>query len=217
MSFRIVLLGPPGAGKGTHARILSERYKLVHVSTGDLLRTHIKKVTDLGKRAKSFVDSGKLVADDLVIEMIKAHFEQQDISEGFILDGFPRTVEQAYALERMLEAMKSPINMVLEFGTSEEVVVDRLAGRRNCSNCGANYHIRNIPPKKEGICDECGAKLVARPDDQPETVKHRLAVYKTDTKPLIDFYAERGTLRTIDGDLDVKSIQKELTRHFSKS
>ena len=149
---RIVLLGPPGAGKGTHAKILSERYELPHISTGDILRSQIKEGTPLGKKAKSFIDSGKLVPDELVVEMVREQLGSSVVNKGFILDGFPRTVEQAKALEKVLTEKKMQINLVLEFATSEKVIVDRLSGRRACSSCGVNYHIRNIPPRQAGIC-----------------------------------------------------------------
>src|SRR3989338_1063073 len=205
---RIVLLGPPGAGKGTHAKILSERYELPHISTGDILRSQIKEGTLLGKKAKSFIDSGKLVPDELVVEMVRDRLGNSDVNKGFILDGFPRTVEQAKALEKMLAEKKMPINLVLEFATSERVVVDRLSGRRACSNCGANYHIRNIPPRQEGICDLCGKALVQRKDDEPETVRKRLKVYQDQTTPLTQFYKERKVLRAVSGDLEIEPLRR---------
>src|SRR3989338_7131675 len=155
MVLRIVLLGPPGAGKGTHAKIISDRYQVPHISTGDILRAQIQADTPLGQQAKSFIDSGKLVPDHLVIEMVKHRLSESDAKNGFILDGFPRTVEQADALDQMLIELNQPLNFVLEFNTSEKVLIDRISGRRACPKCGINYHIRNIPPKKEGICDKC--------------------------------------------------------------
>ncbi len=219
MEFRVVLLGPPGAGKGTHARILSERYSLSHLSTGDLLRSHIRSGTPLGKRAKSFVDNGKLVPDELVIEMVKDKLQSGSISssKGFILDGFPRTSDQAHALEKMLNQVKRPINLVLEFNTTEPMIIERLSGRRACTNCSANYHVRNIPPKQDGICDRCGSALIQRPDDQPATVRERLKIYRASTQPIVDFYKERGVFHTVNGDLEVTPLQKELEQYFSKS
>ncbi|MBI4394630.1 MAG: adenylate kinase [Candidatus Omnitrophica bacterium] len=207
---RIILLGPPGAGKGTHAKILSERYELAHISTGDILRSQIQEGTPLGKKAKSFIDSGKLVPDELVVEMMRERLEDRDVKKGFILDGFPRTVEQAKALECMLVDKQMPVNLVLEFQTSEKVIVDRLSGRRVCSNCGANFHIRNIPPKREGICDVCGKALIQRKDDDPETVRKRLKVYQDQTAPLIEFYKQRKVLRVVNGDLEIEPLQQEL-------
>ncbi|MBI3999850.1 MAG: adenylate kinase [Candidatus Omnitrophica bacterium] len=209
---RIVLLGPPGAGKGTHAKILSERYELPHISTGDILRSQIKEGTPLGKKAKSFIDSGKLVPDELVVEMVREQLGSSDVNKGFILDGFPRTVEQAKALEKVLTEKKMPINLVLEFTTSEKVIVDRLSGRRACSSCGVNYHIRNIPPKQEGICDICSKALVQRKDDEPETVRKRLKVYQDQTAPLVKFYKERKVLRAVSGDLEIEPLQEELAQ-----
>ena len=214
MAWRIVLLGPPGAGKGTHAKILSERYEIPHISTGDLLRSQIYGRTALGKRAKSFIDSGKLVPDDLVVDMVKERLQEPDAANGFILDGFPRTVEQAKALDEMLRKRKTPLNLVLEFNTSEKVIIDRLSGRRTCSNCNANYHIRNIPPKREGICDVCRKPLVQRKDDEPETIRERLKVYEDQTEPLVEFYKKRNILRAVNGNLEVEPLQEELTHSF---
>ena len=212
MPLRIVLLGPPGAGKGTHAKILSERFNIPHISTGDILRSEIKSGTPLGKRAKSFIDSGKLVPDDLVIEMVEHRLENPDVKNGFILDGFPRTVEQAKALDAMLEKRKMPLSFVLEFDTSEEVIIFRLSGRRACPKCGADYHLENIMPKRKGICDKCGTPLIQRKDDQPETIRERLRVYHEQTEPLIKFYEDRKMLRVINGNLEVEPLQKELER-----
>ncbi len=214
MALQIVLFGPPGAGKGTHAKILSERYGISHISTGDLLRSQIQEGTPLGKRAKSFIDSGKLVPDELVVEMVKNQLQNSDVRKGFILDGFPRTVEQAKALEDMLLKNETPINLALQFDTSEEVIVDRLSGRRTCSNCSANYHIRNIPPQREGICDLCGNPLTQRKDDQPDTVRKRLKVYQDQTAPLIEFYEERQVLRAVNGDLEIEPLQEVLVQNI---
>ncbi|MBI1977996.1 MAG: adenylate kinase [Candidatus Omnitrophica bacterium] len=214
MSLRIVLLGPPGAGKGTHAKILSERHSIPHISTGDLLRSQIQKGTALGKRAKSFIDSGKLVPDELVVEMVSERLQSDDVRNGFILDGFPRTVEQAESLEAFLKQARKPLDFALEFGTSERVVIDRLSGRRACPNCGANYHIRNIPPKREGICDVCGSSLVQRKDDTPETIRKRLEVYQKQTAPLIEFYGTRNLLKVVNGDLEIEPLQAELAREL---
>lgn len=211
---RIVLLGPPGAGKGTHAKILSERYEIPHISTGDLLRSQIHGGTALGKRAKSFIDSGKLVPDEVVVEMVRGRLENPDVAKGFILDGFPRTVEQAKTLNEMLEERKMPLNLVLEFNTSERVIIDRLSGRRTCANCNANYHVRNIPPKREGICDVCGGSLTQRKDDQPETIRKRLKVYQDQTAPLIEFYKKQKLLRAVNGDLEIEPLQEELVQNL---
>ena len=212
MALRIVLLGPPGAGKGTHAKILSERYKIPHISTGDILRSQIQKQTPLGQRAKSFIDSGKLVPDNLVVEMVQERLRNDDVKNGFILDGFPRTVDQAEALDEILEKAKMSLHFVLQFDTSEEVIVDRLSGRRACPNCGANYHVYNIPPKNEGICDVCSRPLIQRKDDEPETVRKRLKVYQEQTAPLIEFYKKRKLLRVVNGDLEIEPLQAELAQ-----
>ena len=210
LAWRMVLLGPPGAGKGTHAKILSERYRIPHISTGDLLRDEIERATPLGKRAQSFIDSGKLVPDDVVIDMMGERLQHSDARNGFILDGFPRTVEQAKALDRMLRERRTPLNLVLQFNTSEKVIVDRLSGRRVCTNCGANYHVRNIPPKREGICDVCAKPLVQRKDDDPNTIRKRLKVYEEQTAPLIEFYKQFKLLQIVNGDLEIEPLQKEL-------
>ena len=212
MAFRIVLLGPPGAGKGTHAKIISEKQRVPHISTGDILRQHIKDNTPLGQKAKGFIENGKLVPDDLVIDMVKHRLSNKDVQNGFILDGFPRTADQALALEKMLSDLKMPLDFVLDFDTSESVIMERLSGRRACPKCNANYHIRNIPPKKEGICDKCGTELIQRKDDKPETISERLRVYHRQTEPLIQFYKERDMLKVVSGDLEIEPLQKELQK-----
>lgn len=214
MALRTILLGPPGAGKGTHAKILSELHQVPHISTGDLLRSQIQEGSPLGKRAKTFIDKGQLVPDELVVEMVRARLESSDARNGFILDGFPRTVEQAKALDEMLTGRQIGINLVLEFNTSERVIVERLSGRRTCTKCGANYHIRNIPPAHDGICDACGHALAQRKDDKPETIRKRLNVYRDETTPLIQFYEKRGLLRVVNGDLEIEPLQEELVPHL---
>lgn len=212
MALRIVLLGPPGAGKGTHAKILSERYKISHISTGDILRSHIQNESPLGKKAKTFIDNGRLVPDELVIEMMEHRLENPDVKNGFILDGFPRTAEQAKALDVILEKLKMPLSFVLEFDTSEEVIIFRLSGRRACPNCGMNYHLQNITPKVEGICDKCQTPLIQRKDDKPETIKERLRVYHEQTEPLIQFYKDQKLIRVVNGNLEIGPLQNELAR-----
>ncbi len=211
MALRIVFLGPPGAGKGTHAKILSERYGIPHISTGDILRSQIQSDTPLGKKAQSFIDNGKLVPDELVIEMVSHRLKKPDVKNGFILDGFPRTVEQAKALGKLLEEYKMPLTFVLEFDTSEEVIIFRLSGRRACPSCGTNYHLQNISPKQDGICDKCGTPLIQRKDDKPETISQRLKIYHEQTKPLIKFYTDKKLLRVINGNLEIAPLQKELS------
>ncbi len=211
---RIVLVGPPGAGKGTHAKILKERFKVPHIATGDLLRLKTQDGSEIGKRAKAVMDKGQLVPDEMVIEMIRERLKEPDAKKGFILDGFPRTVEQAKALDKMLAELAIKLDTVLDFEVSEKIVLNRLSGRRICPKCNAGYHVHNIPPKQEGICDACGAKLVQRKDDEPATVLERLKVYKERTAPLIDYYEKKGIRSAIDGDLEVEPLQKELGKIF---
>ncbi len=213
---RLVLLGPPGAGKGTHARILSEKYHVPQLAAGDILRQHIKNQTSLGKKAKDIIESGGLVSDDLVNEMMLDEMKRSGISKGFILDGYPRTIGQADALNAFCRKEKVPIDVALDFATSQKVVINRLSGRRVCPKCGANYHVRNIPPKKEGICDHCGEKLTQRKDDQPETIKHRLEMYQKETRPLIDYYQKKGLLQEIPGDYEVPELQAEIKALFER-
>lgn len=213
---RLVLLGPPGAGKGTHARILSEKHRVPHLATGEILRQHIRRETPLGKKAKDIIEAGGLVSDDLVNEMMLEEMRHSGISKGFILDGYPRTLGQAEALDRFAKSEKAPIDAALDFATSEKVLINRLSGRRVCAKCGANYHIYNIPPKKEGICDQCGEKLTLRKDDHPDTIKHRLEMYEKETRPLIDYYARKGILQEVPGDYEVPELQVELQALFGR-
>lgn len=213
---RFVFLGPPGAGKGTHAKILSEKYGLDHLAAGDCLRRHIRGNTELGLKAKSFIEKGSLVPDPLVNEMIFFEIRRAQGKKGFILDGYPRTVGQAEAFDVFLTDSKTKLDRVINFAASEEVVIGRLSGRRVCQQCGMNYHVTNIPPKREGICDTCNVALVQRKDDQPETIRHRLEVYRTETSPLIDFYARKGLLYDISADKNVAQLQAELTLLFDK-
>ena len=208
---RIVLLGPPGAGKGTQAVMLAEEKGFLHLSTGDILRENVKKGTEIGKKAKAFMEKGELVPDDIVIEMMLDTIKNAREQENFILDGFPRTEYQAKKLDSELGKLKLPIEMVVYFKTSIKVVISRLAGRRLCSKCGANYHIVNMPPKKQGVCDKCGAKLYQRKDDSEETIKKRLEVYDSQTKELIDYYKAKGILKEVSGDLEAQKVYGELS------
>jgi adenylate kinase len=210
MATRIVLLGPPGAGKGTHAKFISECYQIPHISTGDILRSRLQDGSELGKKAKSYMESGQLVPDLLVIAMMDERLQNPDAKKGFLLDGFPRTVEQAQSLDNILGARKVGIELVINFDVSEEVVVARLSGRRSCPKCGAVYHVINIPPKKEGFCDRCDTELMQRKDDQESTVRKRLQVYQEQTAPLIQFYESKGLLRTVDGSQKIEILQKIL-------
>jgi len=206
----MVLLGPPGAGKGTQAVMLSERLGYLHLSTGDILRENVKRATEVGKKARSFMEKGELVPDDIVIEMMLDKIKADAKGKDFILDGFPRTIYQAKKIDGELEALGLPIALVVYFKTSEKVAVFRLTGRRLCKDCGANYHIINMPPEKEGVCDKCGEGLYQRKDDNEETIKKRLEVFSAQTKGLIDYYRHRKILKEISGDLDADVVYKEL-------
>jgi adenylate kinase len=211
---KLVLLGPPGAGKGTHAKILSERQKAPHLAAGDILRRSIAQKTPLGVKAKNIIERGELVPDELVNQIMLDEIRHAGVKQGFILDGYPRTIGQAEALDSFLKNEKTQIDAALNFATSEKMIMSRLSGRRICSKCGNNYHVRNIPPKKEGICDKCGEPLVQRKDDRPETIKHRLEVYEKETRPLIEYYSKKGLLHEIHGDYDVPELQAELKTLF---
>jgi adenylate kinase len=197
---RVVLLGPPGAGKGTQARRLAERYGLATIATGDIFRDEISRGTDLGLRAKEYVDRGEYVPDDITTRMVLSRLEQPDAREGFILDGFPRTVPQAQALENALAAQHRPLDAVLNFKISEELAVKRLMSRLVCPNCGRSYNKEFKPSRVEGICDVCGHELVSRSDDDEDTIRHRFDVYLQQTYPLVLYFWERGLLRDIDAD-----------------
>ena len=211
---RLVLLGPPGAGKGTQAQVLSKDFGTPHVSTGDMLREAMKMGTPLGTKAREYVEKGLLVPDDLVIAMVSERLLKKDAEKGFILDGFPRTPEQAKSLDRNLSEHKIPLNLVLYFKTGLEVIIRRLSGRRVCGQCGKNFHMTNFKPKVEGICDACGGKLVQRPEDKEETIEKRLKVYESQTAPLIDYYKRQGKLVQVSGDLDVHELNVELEALF---
>lgn len=212
---RMVLLGPPGAGKGTHAKLLKEKYGLAHLATGDILRRHMKEGTGLGVQARATIEKGELVSDDLVNNMMFSEITAIK-AKGFILDGYPRTIGQAEALAGFLEKEGIPLDVVLDFETSEDVIIDRLSGRRVNPTTGRVYHIRNMPPKKEGVCDDTGEALIQRKDDAPETVKHRLEIYHAETSPLIDFYQKRGLLQKVPGDLDIPELQPLIAKLFEK-
>lgn len=197
----LILLGGPGAGKGTQAKKLIDKYQIPQISTGDILRAAVKEGTEMGKKAKEYMDAGKLVPDEVVIGIIKDRLAQPDCKKGFILDGFPRTVPQAEALDKVLADMGSKIDHVISIDVDEEELVTRLTGRRTCKNpdCGQMFHIKFNPPKKEGVCDKCGSELYQRDDDNEATVRSRLATYNQATKPLIDYYQAKGLLRPIKG------------------
>jgi len=214
---RLVLLGPPGAGKGTQSVELCREYGVPHISTGDILREAVKSGLPLGIKAKAYMDKGDLVPDEIVTCIVVERLKDPDTKKGYILDGFPRTVKQAVDLDAELKKIGSKIDMVLYFETSVDVAIERLSGRRVCKTCGFNYHVKNIPPKKEGVCDKCGSVLFQRPDDKPETVRNRLKVYEDQTAPLIEYYTKSGLLKKVSGDLAVDELFKVLSKIFSDS
>lgn len=203
---KIIMLGAPGAGKGTQAKMIAEKYGVPHVSTGDIFRANIKNGTELGKEAKKYMDQGQLVPDELTVKILLDRVAQDDCKNGYVLDGFPRTIPQAEVLEKALSELGEKIDYAINIDVSDETIVNRMSGRRACLSCGATYHIVSIPPKKEGICDTCGSELVLRDDDKPETVRKRLAVYHEQTQPLIDFYEQRNVLKSIDGMIGSKDV-----------
>lgn len=207
---RLIFLGPPGAGKGTQAKMLIDRYGIPQISTGDILRAAVKEGTPLGKKAKEYMDAGKLVTDDIVIGIIEERLKQDDCKKGFILDGFPRTVAQAEALDKMLKDLNMPLDKVLALIVPDEELLKRLTGRRTCKACGQMYHVIFDPPKKEGICDKCGGELYQRADDNEETIKNRLSVYHSQTAPLLEYYKKQGLLREIDGTATPEEIFKKI-------
>lgn len=211
---KLVLLGPPGAGKGTLAGVLSQKYGLKHISTGDMLREAVAGGSAVGLKAKPYMTKGALVPDSIIIEVMLERLKQNDVSGGFILDGFPRTIAQAKSLSEAFEGSGLSIDMVLYFRTSQKTILQRLTGRRVCSACGANFHVKNIPPKKEGICDRCGERLIQRDDDKEETILKRLKVYENETAPLVDYYKKEGLLEDVSGDLDVSPLFENLRALF---
>ncbi|TFJ92853.1 adenylate kinase [Lentibacillus salicampi] len=206
----LILMGLPGAGKGTQAEKINETYHIPHISTGDMFRLAIKEGTELGQKAKEYMDQGALVPDDVTIGIVKERLAKDDCKDGFLLDGFPRTVAQAEALQSLLSDMNESIDYVLRVEVPEEHLVERLAGRRICPTCGTTYHILYNPPQQEGICDNDGSQLIQREDDQAETVKNRLEVNVEQMKPLLDYYHDRGYLVTIDGDQEIDHVFKDI-------
>lgn len=207
---KIIMLGAPGAGKGTQAKQIAEKYSVPHISTGDIFRANLKEGTELGLKAKTYMDQGLLVPDELVVELVVDRIQQEDCANGFILDGFPRTIPQAESLTEALKAISGKIDFAIDIDVPDEVIVARMSGRRACVDCGATYHIVNVPPKKDGICDKCGSNVVLREDDKPETVKKRLEVYHTQTQPLIDYYKKQGILKSVDGTTGMHNVFQEI-------
>lgn len=207
---KLILLGAPGAGKGTQAARIAAEYSISHVSTGDIFRKNIKEGTELGKMAKEYMDKGELVPDELTIKLLLDRIDNDDCKNGYILDGFPRTIPQAEALDRALTALGESIDAVVDIEVQDEAIIERMGGRRVCPACGASFHIVNIPPKQEGVCDACGEALIIREDDKPETVKHRLDTYHAQTEPLIGYYGEQGKVLTIDGMQGMDEVFAEI-------
>lgn len=203
---KIIMLGAPGAGKGTQAKQIADKYKIPHISTGDIFRANIKNGTELGNKAKSYMDQGLLVPDELVVDLVVDRVKQEDCQNGYVLDGFPRTIPQAEALDAALEAIGEKIDYAIDVEVPDENIVRRMSGRRACVSCGATYHLVHIPPKAEGICDKCGSELILRDDDKPETVEKRLKVYHDQTQPLIDYYTKKNVLVEVDGTVDMSDV-----------
>ncbi len=208
----IIMLGPPGAGKGTQAKMLVEKLGIPQISTGDMLRAAVKEGTELGKKAKEYMDAGKLVPDEVVIGIVKERLAQPDCEKGFILDGFPRTIPQAEALDKVLEELGKKIDYVINVAVPNEELITRLTGRRTCRQCGAMYHVVFNPPKVEGKCDKCGGELYQRDDDKEETIRQRLEVYEAQTAPLIEYYEKKGVLYNIDGTGSIEEIFQNILK-----
>ena len=208
---KIIMLGAPGAGKGTQAKLIAEKYNVPHISTGDIFRANIKNGTELGMEAKKYMDQGLLVPDELTVRILLDRVAQEDCRDGYVLDGFPRTIPQAEVLDGALAELGDKIDFAINVDVPDENIIRRMGGRRACLSCGATYHIEFIPPKSEGLCDACGKELVLRDDDKPETVKNRLEVYHKQTQPLIDYYQEKGILRSVDGTVAMEEVFAAIT------
>ena len=205
------MLGAPGAGKGTQAKMIADKYSIPHISTGDIFRANIKNGTELGMEAKKYMDEGKLVPDELTVRILLDRVAQDDCKNGYVLDGFPRTIPQAQVLDSELTKLGDKIDYAINVDVPDENIVNRMSGRRACVTCGATYHIVHIPPKNPGVCDKCGSELILRDDDAPETVLKRLGVYHEQTQPLIDFYENKKVLKTVDGTVDSADVFKQIT------
>ena len=209
---KIIMLGAPGAGKGTQAKMIAEKYNIPHISTGDIFRANIKNGTELGKKAKSYMDKGQLVPDELTLDLIMDRFKEDDCKNGYVLDGFPRTIPQAEALDAALKANGEKVDFAIDVDVPDEYIVKRMGGRRACVKCGATYHVVFAAPKTEGVCDTCGEDLVLRDDDKPETVQKRLNVYHEQTQPLIDYYTGQGVLKTVDGTKNLDEVFGDIVK-----
>lgn len=207
---KIIMLGAPGAGKGTQAKMIADKYSVPHISTGDIFRANIKNGTELGMEAKKYMDQGLLVPDELTVKILLDRVAKDDCKNGYVLDGFPRTIPQAEVLDNALNELGDKIDFAINVDVPDENIINRMSGRRACLSCGATYHIEHIPPKTEGICDRCGKELILRDDDKPETVKNRLGVYHEQTQPLIDFYEKKGVLESVDGTNPMEDVFKAI-------
>ena len=203
---KIIMLGAPGAGKGTQAKMIADKYQIPHISTGDIFRANIKNGTELGMEAKKYMDQGLLVPDELTVKILLDRVANDDCKNGYVLDGFPRTIPQAEVLDEALTKLGDKIDFAIDVDVPDEKIVRRMGGRRACVTCGATYHIEHVPPKKEGVCDTCGSELILRDDDKPETVLNRLKVYHDQTQPLIDFYSAKGVMNSVDGTVDMMDV-----------
>lgn len=203
---KIIMLGAPGAGKGTQAKMIAAKYNVPHISTGDIFRANIKNGTELGAKAKEFMDKGLLVPDELVVDLVIDRFKEEDCKDGYILDGFPRTIPQAEALDKALAAIGENVDYAINVEVPDENIIRRMSGRRACVGCGATYHVVYNPTKVENVCDACGAELILRDDDKPETVKKRLDVYHEQTQPLIEYYTKKGIIAEVDGTVDMNDV-----------
>ena len=212
MCMKIIMLGAPGAGKGTQAKRIAEKYSIPHISTGDIFRANIKNGTELGKKAKSYMDQGLLVPDELTCDLVVDRISQPDAANGYVLDGFPRTIPQAEALTAALEKRGEKVDYAINVEVPDSNIINRMSGRRACLSCGATYHVEYNPPKAEGICDTCKGELVLRDDDKPETVKKRLDVYHAQTQPLIDYYQAAGALVEVDGTQDINVVFQNIVK-----
>ena len=208
---KIIMLGAPGAGKGTQAKMIAEKYSIPHISTGDIFRANIKGGTELGMEAKNYMDQGQLVPDELTVKILLDRVANDDCKNGYVLDGFPRTIPQAEVLDKALTELGDAVDYAIDVDVPDENIINRMGGRRACVTCGATYHMVHVPPKKEGICDKCGSELILRDDDKPETVKKRLDVYHAQTQPLIEYYTKKGILKTVDGTVDMMDVFAAIT------
>lgn len=213
---KIIMLGAPGAGKGTQAKKIAAKYDIPHISTGDIFRANIKNGTELGNKAKTYMDQGLLVPDELVVDLVVDRLAQDDAKNGYVLDGFPRTIPQAEALTEALDKIGEKLDYAIDVEVPDDNIINRMSGRRACVTCGGTYHIKFNPTKKEGICDACGGELILRDDDKPETVKQRLTVYHDQTQPLIDYYTKEGILKEVDGTLDLQAVFAEIVKILEK-